>query len=189
MKLIAVNFNRGNQPTADDHPDRDDLTHQMPLQEAVKVYRATQEAVAAVKRARLTIPHRPLAENGVDLNPKLTSDLASTPSHTLGKLLTQFTAIADYAAYAAALADIERVIEEHALEYVTARVRLEKSGTVQEKADKTAVDPRVRAASATYFERMAIATLTQTLLENYERDLSAVSREITRRGNEMSRTT
>jgi len=143
--------------------------------------------VAAVKRARLTIPQRPVNDQNEDINPKLPLDLAASTPDKLGKLLTQFTAMCDYTAYAAALADIDSTVEEHVLETVTARVRLEKSGTVSEKADKTSIDPRVRDAAQKYFERYALFKLTATLLSNYERDLSAVSREITRRGQEWDR--
>ena len=101
--------------------------------------------------------------------------------------MTHFTAHADYISVAATEADIELSVAEHIYEHVQAVVRLEKEGTVQERADKTTSDPQVKAAAQNYYNALALAKMTQTLLHAAERDLSTVSREITRRSNEMGR--
>jgi hypothetical protein len=100
-------------------------------------------------------------------------------------MLVEFTACAEYATYAAAIADINRSVEENIMEFVISKVRLTKSGTVQKKNDKTNVDPHVIAAKQRFLEKEAIATLTETIQRNYERALSTISREITRRQNEL----
>lgn len=101
--------------------------------------------------------------------------------------MTQFTALADYASVAAAEADIDLSVAEHVYEHVKSTVRLSKSGTVSERADKTIIDPQVKAAAQHYFNALALSKLTTQVLRAYERDLATVSREISRRGQDLER--
>lgn len=101
--------------------------------------------------------------------------------------MTQFTALADYASVAAAEADIDLSVAEHVYEHVKSTVRLSKTGTVQDKADKTIIDPQVKAAAQHYFQAEALSKLTMQILRAYERDLATVSREISRRGQDLDR--
>jgi hypothetical protein len=149
-------------------------------------YRVTQRAMAKVRKAGLPRPQQ-YTKGGEPLDPKLDLRLASIDNGALGKLLVEFTAAAEYAAYLAAVADIDKTVEENVLQFVEAKVRLSKSGTVQRKADKTNVDPLVIEARAKFLEKDAIATLTITIQKNYERSLSTISREITRRQTELER--
>jgi hypothetical protein len=146
-----------------------------------------QKAKAKILKAGLPKPNRYLDDDNEPLNPKLDLQLASVDNGTLGRLMAEFTAAAEYAAYAAAVADINKSIEESVLEFVEAKTRLRKTGTVQHKSDKTAVDPHVVRARAGYLEKEAVAKLSATILKNYERALSTISREITRRQNEEDR--
>jgi hypothetical protein len=145
------------------------------------------DAVHEIHNLGLARPKLPRTADGDPLNPKLPRDLAGAPSQHLGKLLGHLTSCANYAAYVASAEDLRRVVAEHELEYITARVRLEKTGTNAAKNDKTAADPRVKDANAAYFAAFAKAKMTAVLLANYERQISAVSREITRRTNELER--
>lgn len=150
-------------------------------------FQAKEEALVKLRKARLSIPKRPVDEEGNPLSLSLPRDLAATSSEKLGQLMTQFTSQADFIAVAATEADIELNVAEHVYERIQAMVRLQKEGTVQERADQTMVDPEVKAAAQNYYRAVALSKMTQTLLHACERDLNAISREITRRANEMGR--
>ena len=176
----------------DDVPDREDeeesftVAHSklQRLEDEIEQFRVTVRAQAKIKKAGLPKPEQ-YEKNGEPLNPKLSLKLASISNGELGKLMAEFTASAEYATYAAAIADINRTVALNVLEFVEAKVRLSKTGTVQLKGDKTRVDPRVITARAEFLEKDAVATLTQSLQKNYERGLSTISREITRRQSEL----
>lgn len=132
-------------------------------------------------------PEPYLDEDGKTLSPRLKRNLASVDNPTLGRLMTEYTAAAEYAAYAAAIADIDRSVERSILDFVEAKIRLTKSGTVQKKADKAMIDPHVVAAKQAFLEKDAIATLTATIAKSFERAIQTISREITRRQSELDR--
>jgi hypothetical protein len=173
-KKSDENSTDGSRPSS--RPDRE-----------VEDFRVLQVAQGKIRKAGLPRPTLQ-TKNDEPLQPKLDLSLASVDNKTLGKLMAEFTAAAEYASYAHAIADINLTIEEYVLEFVTAKTRLGKSGTVQETKDKTTIDPKVREATATYLEKLAVAKLTASIMNNYERGIMAISREITRRQNELTRT-
>lgn len=184
MKL-PKNLPTGNQSSSED--DSDDHSEKQRHSD-IDDYRVRQRALAKVRKAGLPRPEPVTDRHGEPFNPKLSLKLASIDAAALGKLMAEFTAACDYAAYAAAIADIDRSIEKSILEFVEAKVRLSKTGSnARRQADKALIDPRVIAAKQAFLEKDAIATLTATLLRNYERSLSTISREITRRQNELER--
>lgn len=164
---------------------RDDDDAEAPPRKAdVEGYRVTQRALAKVRKAGLPRPRQQVVD-GEALNPELDLNLADIDNGSLGRLLVEFTAACEYAAYLAAVADIDRTVEQNVMEYVEAKVRLSKTGTVQRRADRTNVDPLVIDARSRFLEKDAISTLTAAIQKNYERSLSTISREITRRQNEL----
>lgn len=130
------------------------------------------------------MPKQP-TEEGKPISPQIRRDLTGISNQDLGKELSKFTACTDYATFQATIADLEATIAEQVLDMVTSQVRQEKTGTVQERSDKTRNDPRVKALHLEYFQKHAVARLTEAIVRNFERDVSAISREITRRGNEF----
>jgi len=157
-------------------------------QQTIATFSVRDEAIAAVKKARLPIPKRPTDAEGTPIVPKLPQELANATGMMLARLMSQYTGLADYAGYATALADIDLSTATHVYEHVLAKVRLQKTGSVQERTDKALTDPRVRSAARHYYSAEALAKLTNALSRSYERDLATVSREVTRRGQEEKRT-
>lgn len=151
----------------------------------VAEYRVTQIAIAKLRKAGLPKPQKYAGEDGEVLAPVLDLNLASVSNMQLGNLLVAFTACAEYASYCAAIAAVDRTVELNIFAFVQAKVRLSKTGTVRNRDDKTATDPRVVAANAKFLEKDAIAELTAVVQKNYERGLSTISREITRRQSEL----
>ena len=157
------------------------------VEETIADFQSKEEAIALVRKAKLPVPKRPINADGEEIHPRLPFDLPHTTTDKLGRLLGQFTSLADYASVAAAEADIELSVAEHVYEYVKSTVRLSKTGTVQDKSDKTTIDPQVKAAAQNYYRALALSKLTTQILRACERDLATISREISRRGQDMDR--
>lgn len=153
----------------------------------VDSYRVFQAASAKIKKAGLRVPQQPLNNDGEPIVLRLNAAVVDMDNVSLGKLLVDLSALCDYAAYAAAVAEINLSVETAVFEFVRAKVRIGKSGKVHESRDKTNIDPRFIEAQSQLLEKQAIATLTKVLVENYQRDWQTVSREITRRGQESER--
>lgn len=119
------------------------------------------------------------------INPRLPEDLTALGDRELGKLAGQMTAMGQWLEEQLALADIEHTAHEAHLEQLKARVRLEVTGTVPDKAAKVEADPRVIAAVNETFLKEATFKLLRAKLRGYDKAYTALSREQTRR--EMER--
>lgn len=124
---------------------------------------------------------------------RLPSDITDISSEQLGKIFTELTAWTDYIASQLAVAQLEErailkqkdLLENKMLvKRMGASVRGERVTTVKAEI---AVNQDVIDLDNEYEEKYAYRKLVEMLLNNHERDLSLVSREITRRSNEMRR--
>jgi hypothetical protein len=138
-------------------------------------------------RHGLPPPQQPLGEDGQMLQPKMPDDLSRATPDRLGKLMGQLVACANYATYLAAVDDVAATLAENRLEFLTAHVRQQKTGNSTVRRDKARNDPRVREANREFLTATAKHKLTTALLDNYERQIAAVSREISRRQLELER--
>jgi hypothetical protein len=133
--------------------------------------------------------HRPSDEQV-----ELPADITSVTSEALGELFTRLTAWTDYIASQMTMA----VLEERAalkkkdflentllIKRMGSSVRGERVTTVKAEI---AIDPNLVALDNDYEEKYAYRKLVEMLLNNHERDLSLVSREITRRSNDSRAT-
>ena len=121
---------------------------------------------------------------------QLPSDITALNSEALGELFTQLTAWTDYIASQLVHAQLEERASQKLLEYnenlmfvkrLGAGVKGERVTTVKAEI---AIDPEIVGLSNQYEEKYAYRKLVEMLLNNHERDLSLVSREITRRSND-----
>jgi type IV secretory pathway protease TraF len=121
---------------------------------------------------------------------RLPSDITSINSEEIGELFTKLTAWTDYIASQLVHAQLDERAAQKLLEYqenillvkrLGAGVRGERVTTVKAEI---AIDPEVVSLSNQYEEKYAYRKLVEMLLNNHERDLSLVSREITRRSND-----
>lgn len=124
----------------------------------------------------------------------LPTDITTLSSEQLGEKFTQLTAWADYAASELAHAHIAERDAHRALAYKENSLLVAKMGAAT-KGDRVtlikaqiAIDPEVVELSNSYEEKYAFRKLVEMTLGNYERDLSLVSREVTRRSNDLRST-
>jgi hypothetical protein len=124
---------------------------------------------------------------------RLPQDITDVSSEEIGKLFTELTAWTDYIASQFAMAQLEEraaLKEKDLLENMMlvkrmgASARGERVTTVKAEI---AIHQDVQDLDKEYEEKYAYRKLVEMLLNNHERDLSLVSREITRRSNEIRR--
>jgi hypothetical protein len=134
-------------------------------------------------------------QQGLDLpKPKydqvtLPPDITDLSSEQLAEMFTILTGWADYMASQLVQAQLAERNAERDLDLMTNRLLVEKMG-VAAKGDRITlvkaqifVDERVMDLSDKYEKRYARRKILEMMLNNQERDITLVSREITRRSN------
>jgi hypothetical protein len=124
---------------------------------------------------------------------KLPADITDVSSEELGGLFTRLTSWTDYIASQLTIAQLEERSALKKKEFTENTMMVRRMGA-QVKGERVtavkaeiAVDPQVVALDNDYEEKYAYRKLVEMLLTNHERDLSLVSREITRRSNDFKR--
>jgi hypothetical protein len=124
----------------------------------------------------------------------LPSDVTALSSEQLGEKFTQLTAWADYAASELAHAILAERESQRKLNYKENVLLVSKMGS-QARGERVtlikaqiAIDPEVLGLSQTFEDKYAYRKLVEMTLHNYERDLSLISREVTRRSNDLRST-
>jgi hypothetical protein len=124
---------------------------------------------------------------------KLPPDITDISSESLGELFTRLTSWTDYIASQVTLAQLEERAALKAKDFKENTMLVRRMGA-QVKGERVtavkaeiAIDPDVVALDNDYEEKYAYRKLVEMLLTNHERDLSLVSREITRRSNDYKR--
>ncbi len=124
---------------------------------------------------------------------RLPSDITAISSEDLGELFTKLTSWTDYINSQLTLAQLEERAAQKKLEFTEntmlvrrmgAQVKGERVTTVKAEVS---IHPDIVVLDNDYEEKYAYRKLVEMLLTNHERDLSLVSREITRRSNENRR--
>lgn len=123
----------------------------------------------------------------------LPADITQSTSEELGELFTRLTSWTDYIASQLALAQLEERTALKKKEFVENTMLIKRLGS-QAKGERItaikaeiSIDPAVVSLDDDYEEKYAYRKLVEMLLNNHERDLALVSREITRRSTENRR--
>jgi hypothetical protein len=118
-------------------------------------------------------------------------DITAIASEELGELFTRLTAWTDYISSQLTLAQLEERAALKKKEYLENTMLVKRMGA-QVKGERVtavkaeiAVNQDVVDLDNDYEEKYAYRKLVEMLLNNHERDLSLVSREITRRANDQ----
>lgn len=124
----------------------------------------------------------------------LPHDVTELSSEQLGEKFTKLTAWADYAASELAHAQIAERQAQRELSIRENTLLVQRMGA-QTKGERVtlikaeiAIDPEILDLSQTYEEKYAYRKLVEVTLTNYERDLALISREVTRRSNDLRAT-
>jgi len=140
------------------------------------------DLTARARKAHLPRFERPKYADGTLLEPSLPPDLTILTDTQIGKLFSEFAAMAQWSQMRLAVYNVEQATKKRVEKMTRAKVRLEKSGTNQDKDAKVEIDPRTRAAGYEALLGEAIFTMTDAVLQGYLIGRDACSRELTRRG-------
>jgi len=123
----------------------------------------------------------------------LPADITALDSEELGLLFTKLTSWTDYIASQHTVAVLEERAALKKKEFLENTMLVKRMGA-QVKGERVttvkaeiAIHEDVVALDNDYEEKYAYRKLVEMLLTNHERDLSLVSREITRRSNDLKR--
>ena len=126
----------------------------------------------------------------VDLPP----DITAISSEQLGELFTKLTSWTDYIASQKVMAELEERAALKKKDFAENTMVIRRMGSAAKGERITAVKaeisihPEIVELENDYEEKYAYRKLVEMLLTNHERDLSLVSREITRRSNDLRST-
>ena len=135
----------------------------------------------------------PLVQKGIEL-PKpsyeqvaLPPDITVLSSEQLAEMFTILTGWADYLSSQVVQAQLSEREAQRKLDFATNKLMIEKAGSAT-KVDKItlikaqiAVDERIIELEDIYEQKYAYRKLLEMMLNNQERDITLVSREISRR--------
>jgi hypothetical protein len=125
---------------------------------------------------------------------KLPADITTLSSEQVGEKFTVLTAWADYAASTLTMAQLDERTSQRKLDLLENKLLVQKMGTAIKGERITlvkaqiAIDQDVQDLALEFEEKYAYRKLVEMMLSNYERDLSLVSRELTRRSNDLRST-
>lgn len=125
---------------------------------------------------------------------ELPSDITAISSEQLGELFTKLTSWTDYIASQKVMADLEERAALRKKDFAENSMLIKRMGAQVKGERITAVKaeisihPEIIELENDYEEKYAYRKLVEMLLTNHERDLSLVSREITRRSNDLRST-
>jgi len=121
----------------------------------------------------------------------LPPDITALSSEQVAEVFTVLTGWADYMASELVAAQLDERATQRRLDFVTHTLMIEKSGSAI-KGDKVslikaqiAIDPKVLELEDVYELAYAKRKILEMMLSNQERDISLVSREITRRTSDQ----
>mgnify|MGYP001031227077 FL=1 len=153
-------------------------------------YKYREEAKAKVRKAGLFFPARPnvpeelLDESG---NISLPQDLTNVTDEELGLYLSIFTAISSYAEGVVAVTDIDWTTADRVATFAERLeiMRLPKEQQKNEDLRYGAINQHqyIRELRKKELQDLSTYKLSAGLLRAYEKSISALSREITRRAN------
>ena len=124
---------------------------------------------------------------------RLPSDITDISSQELGELFTRLTSWTDYINSQLTMAQLEERSALKKKEFLENTMLVRRMGAQVKGERVTAVKAEIAVhqdivdLDNDYEEKYAFRKLVEMLLTNHERDLSLVSREITRRSNDFKR--
>lgn len=160
-----------------------------PRRGIVEMYKSPRvdAALDFVEELALTLPEHPLGADGQPLQPQLPSDITKLSNEQLGRLYGEFVAVAAYADVHLGLSDIVHVDTEYTSEITEATWGLHTEGSNKdERTFALKTNHKVRTSKEIALTKRARKVLLSKLISGYERAISALSREMSRRGLELS---
>ncbi|SNS21026.1 hypothetical protein SAMN05446037_100637 [Anaerovirgula multivorans] len=155
-------------------------------------YTNSRVIISKVQKAGLPIPPKPveLAE-GVNIFTewekvkKQHGGMANIPFHILGDFLDRWTSVLAYARWCEAITDIDQASAREIRDTVKQQLYTLQDGGREIRSAEVCTEPIYREWEKKYTESLTLMLATKALREGYEQRVFALSRELTRRGNDV----
>lgn len=165
------------------------------IERGVSQYITREVTMNKIRRAGLPVPPKPEdATNGTDLFSEWDAlrrrygGTANIPYNELGDFLDRWTAMIAYARWVEAVADIDRATAEEIRDTVKKQLYTIQEGNREMRDASVYTEPLFIEWERKYTEALSMYTATRALREGYEHRAAAISREITRRGDDLQDT-
>ncbi|BAU28229.1 hypothetical protein DFP93_101306 [Aneurinibacillus soli] len=151
-----------------------------------------KEVVERIKRSGLPIPLKPTEPEAMstewnEMNQQH-GGLSNIPFDELGNFLGKWDALTAYARYVEAVADLEQTAIKERKDHVKSQLYVLSEGTREIRYASCQSDPLYVGLQHKFEIAEATYTAMRALREGYEGKVNVISREITRRGNELQGT-
>lgn len=158
------------------------------IEREIEIYKTREIAISKIKKAGLPIPTNP-EDHGIikeweDLK-KQFGGINNIPFHYLGEFLDRWTQMLSYARWVEAVADIELTTAEEIRNTIKKQLYTLMDGPREMKDASVYHEPLYVEWEKKYLEAATTLTLIKALRESYEYKVNAISREITRRGDDV----
>ena len=162
------------------------------IEQEVEDYAVREITMAKVQKAGLPVPSKPtdLVE-GVDIfteweqMKKNYGGIANVPFPALGDYLDRWTSVVAYARWVEATADIDQATAREVRDTIKKQLYTLQEGGRELREAMVHVEPLYREWEQKYTESLSMMIAVKALREGYERRADAISREITRRTNDV----
>lgn len=162
------------------------------IEKEIANYTVRETTKAKIAKAGLPFPSKPteLAE-GIDIfteweqMKKSYGGIANIPFPVLGDYLDKWTSIVAYARWVEAVADIDQATAREIRDTIKKQLYTLQEGARELREAKVHIEPLYREWEQKYTESLSMMIAVKALREGYERRADAISREITRRMNDV----
>lgn len=163
------------------------------IEQGIEDFIDKEKAINNLKRVGLPIPTRPVDMESVqhewDALVKRSGGIGNVPFEKLGDFLDRWTAVVSYARWLEAMADVDQTVALEIRDHIKKQLYLIQSGSNRELRDAAVyAEPKYIEWELKYTTAVAHYKLIKQLREGYEHRCNAVSREITRRVNDVMST-
>ncbi len=162
------------------------------IERGIEDFKTREITMAKLKKAGLPIPSRPAdAAEGVDLFAEWESlkkkygGIASIPYPELGDFLDRWTQMLSYARWVEAVADIDQCTAREIRDTIKKQLYCLQEGGRELKDAAVHMEPMYVEWEKRYVENLSTFILSEALREGYEYRSGAISREISRRGQDQ----
>lgn len=162
------------------------------IEREVKNYTVRELTKAKIEKAGLPIPSKPeeLAK-GMNIFTewenmlKNYGGIANVPFSVLGEYLDKWTSVIAYARWVEAIADIDQATAREIRDTIKKQLYVIQEGSRELREAMVHTEPLYREWEQKYTESLSMMIAVKALREGYEKRAEAISREITRRLNDV----
>lgn len=161
------------------------------IEQGIENFTSRESTKSKIAKAGLPVPPKPEdAVNGVNLfteweqMKRRYGGVANVPFSELGDFLDRWTTMISYARYCEALADIDQATAREIRDTIKKQLYTIQEGSRELRDAAVHTEPVYIEWEQTYTQNLATFITFRALREGYEHRANAISREITRRGND-----